>query len=359
MENPEVRGFALRVKLVFTLILTVLLLGILEGGARLYLSLVTPEPVTERKYAFDELLGWRLLDGEHRMVNQDFSASYTVGDGKRRTIHAPGVKTGSMNFFGDSFAFGIGVQDSQTIESLVAADLPSYSVTNYGVSGYAPDQYFLNFRQHASPGDINVFIILTSNDYHEIVSRRTLTSYEKPWLEIPVGGRGPFAWHYPNALAGKGKDGGDLQAAGHAFQSSFVLLLKRVLKGNETVVRLRNHFVKPDAQLVDGAMSRIEYLFGKLDKRQCYFVIFPSYSLVTGVSSNTSEGLFARRLHELLSRGGYRYADLYADSTLSEADYWPHEGHPNAQGNAKAAAAIVQMLRPYLPRMDGSGENRQ
>lgn len=45
-----------------------------------------------------------------------------------------------MLFFGDSFTFGEGVQDNETLPYYVAQSLPDYRAYNYGLSGYGPQQ---------------------------------------------------------------------------------------------------------------------------------------------------------------------------------------------------------------------------
>ncbi len=75
-----------------------------------------------------------------------YSADYTIDSNLLREIHS--VDTGpTIVFFGDSFTFGIGVNDADTLPQIFA-DLQGRKqrVLNLGVGGFGPQQFFAQLQ---------------------------------------------------------------------------------------------------------------------------------------------------------------------------------------------------------------------
>jgi hypothetical protein len=101
----------------------------------------------ERWIVDDSLLGFRpkpnVRSRAVKLHGNDslYDVMYTIGPSGLR-ITPPGIPGGSTHcllFFGDSFTFGEGVQDSQTLPFLVA-ELSGARTYNFGFSGYGPHQ---------------------------------------------------------------------------------------------------------------------------------------------------------------------------------------------------------------------------
>ncbi|MGO9006587.1 MAG: SGNH/GDSL hydrolase family protein [Beijerinckiaceae bacterium] len=99
-------------------------------------------------YARHPILGWghagpgtyhaRKVDPDGRVI---FDVDYTIdAPGLRRTLSAPSGRT--IAFFGDSFTFGDGVRDEDTLPQAFAdIDQRRLRVLNFGVSAYGPNQF--------------------------------------------------------------------------------------------------------------------------------------------------------------------------------------------------------------------------
>lgn len=92
----------------------------------------------------DPILGWRLTPGwTGQHTHQDFSVRYTIGpDGFRLDPHARPRTNGWIAVVGDSFAFGLGVQDDQTFCSQLNQQSTG-TYANFGIPGYSTDQELL------------------------------------------------------------------------------------------------------------------------------------------------------------------------------------------------------------------------
>ncbi len=107
---------------------------------------------TDDFFIQDAWLGYRLpfsrtvtaikkLDtGEEMRIIYD--VVYTTDDQARRLTPMENIdqRDKFLLFFGDSFVFGEGVNDDQTLPFYVAQFAPHYHVYNYGFSGYGPQQ---------------------------------------------------------------------------------------------------------------------------------------------------------------------------------------------------------------------------
>ena len=100
---------------------------------------------------YDELLGWSLTpnwSGEHK--NVDFSVRYTInGEGFRHDPIVPDTAGNSaVVVLGDSFTFGIGVNDDQTFVHYLNEVGPNgLRFYNYAIPGTSTDQQILLFER--------------------------------------------------------------------------------------------------------------------------------------------------------------------------------------------------------------------
>ena len=89
---------------------------------------------------YDPLLGWRLTpgwEGEHR--HHDFHVRYRINDNGFRGPSGPAPEE-AVTLLGDSFTFGLGVDEGETFADRLNAGLPRARFFNRGVPGYSTDQ---------------------------------------------------------------------------------------------------------------------------------------------------------------------------------------------------------------------------
>lgn len=92
---------------------------------------------------YDERLGWKLAPGwQGRHTHHDFEVSYSVNSLGFRGRDLDFARPGSLIFLGDSFTFGLGVNDDEVFTELLN-DGSDLTFLNAGVPGYSNDQQFL------------------------------------------------------------------------------------------------------------------------------------------------------------------------------------------------------------------------
>jgi len=240
---------------------------VVEGLAQLYYRGVIRKNFQQPgMYRYDPRKGWVLNDGVFRQKHYDFEALYTISDGRRRTVSSAGVEHETLNIYGDSFAFGIGVPDEETIASHLS-QLGLSSVQNLGVSGYGPDQYFLAYQDAVSrqAAAWHLFLIYTGNDYKDLIAA---TDEGKQRYKPVLQPKGPgYVWLYP--------PGYEVHSSSRAFAFYSFQFLKYLAKSSALLIRLYNSLASPDRDLVNEALQRFDYLYSSLPRDKCFFAIVP------------------------------------------------------------------------------------
>jgi len=141
--------------------------------------------------AYDDRLGWSNQpgwSGEHR--HRDFSVRYTVDSHGFRKQEAQSSET-VIIVLGDSFTFGIGVEDDQTFSALLSGNLPDITTRNAAIVGSSTDQQVLLLEklerlQSFSAAMLVVYLgndLIDNNHPFPIQATRA-----KPFFSITEGG---------------------------------------------------------------------------------------------------------------------------------------------------------------------------
>lgn len=183
-------------------LLLALLLG-LEGLTRLFGLHQPALPADPLPYAAsDETLGWTLRPNS---AGADFRGGPQQGLVRTNSLglradrdyaqpKPPGVLR--ILLLGDSFAFGVGVDQESSFATLLEARLNRsggplrYEVANLGVSGYSTDQELLRLRalgERLQP-DL-VILMVCGNDFAENTQDFVYLMAYKPWFELSAAGR--------------------------------------------------------------------------------------------------------------------------------------------------------------------------
>jgi hypothetical protein len=130
------------------------------GGAEAGLRLLFPQPLAERYAApraggplvrIDPELGWTLRPSVVGLRSDEpWQADLRTNTLGFRDVEHAGKAAGvtRVAVLGDSFVFGSGVRQDETLTHLLAARLgPSFEVVNLGVPGYGTDQALLTLRR--------------------------------------------------------------------------------------------------------------------------------------------------------------------------------------------------------------------
>ena len=165
LQTVAVAGVCLMCGVLITLLVAI----DLWRGYTVVSASVDERKVTGEYLVREEASGWTLKPGVTARVERAnvYDATYSIDNrGWRRTV--PSV-AGSRQVLvlGDSFAFGWGVNDNETLCSYLAAKVVDKArVVNLAVEGYGVTQIYVRFRQHAElikPGDV-VLLTLIADD---------------------------------------------------------------------------------------------------------------------------------------------------------------------------------------------------
>lgn len=162
-----------------------LLVLALEATARIWAGATG----RERGLALDPLLGWRPLPdvekrgalwGEHLPARTN---SLGWRDEERVLDRRPGARRALL--LGDSFVFGVGVDDGLRVSEALERDVPGLEAWNLGVTAYGPDQELLLLESVAADyaPDVVVWFACLSNDVEDVRHERRY-GHAKPWFTL-------------------------------------------------------------------------------------------------------------------------------------------------------------------------------
>lgn len=181
------------------IVVAVLLLLAVELVARLTTGGVgrLPEQTagTKALWRYDERLGWSLRPGASADTRLE-NATRPGPDAAIAHINAAGLRGSEVRrdeprrilVLGDSFAFGVGVDDDHTLAAQLGVLLgPAWEVLNGGVSGYSTDQEVLWFERLESLRPEIVVLVVCDNDFSANTEDAAYEIYRKPVFELVDG----------------------------------------------------------------------------------------------------------------------------------------------------------------------------
>ncbi len=279
---------------------------------------------------------------------------------------------------GDSFAFGFGVEDDETLPEQLERELggrdAGVEVLNAAVPGWAADQYLLRLQTTALELEPDlVLLTLSSNDPSDLMWHRLTLGDDRLPRRIRstrrlIDQRGRM--HYVNdegltlpqvAFPGKGplEDHSRLY---HLLRYRLTRLW--ITRALEAGAKQRSVDVSAGPPDAIGSMSS-EAIQRALESNARFRMRYHRF-LLEAIESLCAEHGVALRFLQYHGRGpapaaGTDAADMYADcaargsrclNTLQlfpeaerEAMFLPIDGHPNAEGNARVAAAVARWMR--------------
>lgn len=167
----------------------------LEAGLRVLRPDLSPESgnVLRRCHVPDPFTGWRpAADCSGPFAKEDFQTTVTTNAhgmrGEEVPVEAPpGVQTVAM--LGDSFVWGYGVNDDETMAVHLDRALAGARVLNFGVCGYGTDQAYLHYREVARQfePDVVVLAFFPQNDYADNLEGRAAPNH-RPYFAFDADG---------------------------------------------------------------------------------------------------------------------------------------------------------------------------
>ncbi len=312
---------------------TATLLLVLEGAARV----AAHAAGRPRGLGLDPVLGWRPLpDVEKRGAwwgRERAARTNALGwrDAPRAVAKPAGVRRAVL--LGDSFVFGVNVDDGERVSEHLEREVPGLEAWNLGVTAYGPDQELLVLETlvpEYAP-DLVVWFVCLSNDVEDL-RHRVRYGWAKPWFGPPAAG----AWRRhapePGALA-------RLRDASYLVEFALA-----PLDGRRVAHRLAPDWEDPRAdalQLLGAIAGRMRARAAELGA-QFLCVVIPSdlqESEPRAADTRAVEALRTCGLDPVLLRPAFAAA-IGAGKGVLQAD-----GHWTAPGHALAAHLVAAELR--------------
>lgn len=173
---------------------------------------MSPVPYEPSKFAFrapfkeSALTGWDLRPGKFRLLLGQRGRPSTISvndDGSRVTGSQeppPSSDARKILFIGDSFIFGEGLDDEETLPWHLQERLPSRQVLNYGVGGFSTCQSLYRLKQIEAMLHTEDIVIHGLSSFHE--ERNTADPRFDYWVALSSPSRRSF---YPKCTLKNGR----------------------------------------------------------------------------------------------------------------------------------------------------------
>ncbi|MGE0420988.1 MAG: hypothetical protein AB7O88_01920 [Reyranellaceae bacterium] len=338
-SNGRVRNTAVVLVSVFTFLL------IAEGMIVAVERLTRRVPVTVKPYpdwptTVDPALGWKLRASSvvrvirSRGERKIYDATYTIDARGQRVTPDSNQEGETVLFMGDSFMFGDGLPDSQTLPQHFALQTGRrFNVVNFGVPAYGPHQVLRQIedgvidRAIEGKGRVRAAVLYFLDEHLP----RAAGDMEEAWFRT--------APQYERTPGGVRLLGSAAEVRSHrrrieeivseAVDQSMVASLIR--QGIRTY---------PELKLSEALVMRIRDLV-----RERYgvdlIVIYWSRDPSGFHEVLTSRMLTGTGVHLLLGPSITRSAGLSSDDAIIADD-----GHPSGRANAALAAALAKLIAP-------------
>lgn len=260
----------------------------------------------------------------------------------------PSLRAPRLLVLGDSFAFGWGVEESEALPARLEAAL-GIPTLNLGVSGYGTVQELLLFRRMAARFPLAGATVLLVTFFNDLEDNLRTGFEVTPWIESPGP---PLALGLP----GVGRLSPWMEAMtetalpwpiarrGHLPYLLARLVEKASRRGRpplRTTVPAPREPEESRRAIFAAALRALRDDVVRAGARLVALHV-PSPALYDGNGTSGFE------------RVGGAFADLAvpahdAAGWLTARDYWPLDGHWNAQGHAAVAERLAPLLSPGRP----------
>ncbi len=313
---------------------------------------------SDKIHQYDPLLGWRLVPGSSGVEKRtEFESVYKINaqgfrDDKDYSFENESGKK-RVIVLGDSFTFGIGVENAKTIPKLLEK-MGDYEVLNFGSSGYDVVQYFLILKEMGMKynPDAVVFDIYLGNDIEDV---NLPHPYQWPRLKpyfkeedgqivlknspVPQDGEK----EYVRAADYRVKNLSFYSKIKWLFNFKTVLLGKNILKQNLYPTLEKFGLVKSIGDYEENFFiieKLLEQTKSLMEGKKIAIMIIPSKN----IKYNYLERKFGEKIEEIAIRQDIDYVNL-VPLIIKEGDcHYPREGHFNEKGYNLAATALYNLL---------------
>jgi hypothetical protein len=280
---------------------------------------VSPMPYSKK----DSTYGYVFMPGRFNIAYANgFSFSATHDMRGYRVVDATVSDTlPTLGLFGCSFAYGQGVEDTQTMAYFLQRKTKTYKVKNYAVGGYGTVQQCLRLKQLLNDSILPKAVIFTYASFHH---ERNAGS--RKYIKLVAWGSGGKAanvelpcWNNKNELYYSSVNYPLLGACG---QSALINTVDDLV--NSTLLNEDEIFSITCASILRAAESCKE--------KSIYFSVF-------GLSNDN----YNERMKAFCQQKNIAFSSLLPDTVNRQLDYLP-DGHPSEHGHRLYAEAIANSL---------------
>ena len=224
---------------------------------------------------------------------------------------------------GDSFAFGVGLQEHETLPAYLGQQLgPQWEIFNLGVPGYGIDQMVLSYEKYRSAlqPDIVVLVFIDDDINRVFEAFRTAEGLPKPSFKLVQG---------------------SLIARQAEKENSFDRLLYRSRIAN--VFYARWYARRESIRISEAFLRRLAAATSRRRER-LVVVRYPMLEHLEGKAVYP-----AYRFQDVLTPLGVTYVEPFDELRRTgdpHALYFVGHQHPTAEGNRR----VAEVLRSYWPR---------
>jgi hypothetical protein len=321
---------------------------------------------------YDSEVGWRMArswKGRHR--HYDFDVEYTTNaEGLRGDWPARRAGSTARRYalLGDSFTFGLGVNDNETFTAELSRRNPEKVHLNAGVAGYSTDQEYLFLKKHLGDWQVDgvILVVYLANDLLDNTLNFPLqASMGKPFFEwdvstglqvrnqpVPQQPKSPVEMTRSLGRMVLGEEIADRRASSWRSQWH---IARRLGLAETTAASDLEQFPQRLAYPIDLFTQLVREMRVLCEQNgvSLTLVLMPGRSYVE--TPRTLSGEFQDYLRrEILARASEfdlpvidlasRLQQRYNE--VQRPLFHPHEGHLNAFGNATAA----ELLHGVLPK---------
>ncbi|MCB9079087.1 MAG: hypothetical protein H6631_15915 [Anaerolineaceae bacterium] len=259
-----------------------------------------------------------------------YNVVYSTDDYSRRITPVQNRKDRNnyILFFGDSFTFGHGVNDNETLPFYAAQLASDYQPYNYGFSGYGPQQMLAKLQSQHLKQEIEEnqgIAIYTYLDDHVSRSIGSMRVYNQWGRVMPY-----YTLDANNNLVRKGNF-----TSGRPLLSTFYIIVGKSQTARYFNVnfpaKITDSHVELAAKII--AASR-EAFTEEFNSDNFYVLFFPS---VSGQ---------ANKIIPYLEKANINYLDYSTLYARTQSDLWiAGDAHPSAKGYKIVAAKLVEDLK--------------
>lgn len=314
---------------------------------------------------YDAQLGWKLKpywSGKHH--HYDYDVIYNINREGFRGSYAPPEDV-DFSVIGDSFSFGLGVNDNETFTALLNSnDGINRTFRNYSIPGYSTDQQLLllNRLKDEISSDVILVVYLGNDIFDNMRGYPLQAEHAKPYFElrgdklvlkntpVPLAPKSAAARKntISNIVLGEGKQGGGFSDWLASLEISRRLgLFQKSAELSDKIM----------AQRFSDSLALFSRLVHEIDrtvtekKASLSVVLLPGRSYVEQSASMSAQyqEYFRQHIKSSLTTSDIQVIDL-AQYLRSLNDngiknmYYPNEGHLTSLGHQYVADFLVTKI---------------